>query len=408
MKTKIIIGLGYGDEGKGLTTDYLCRQFKNPLVIRFSGGHQAGHTVVTEKGERHVFSSFGSGTFRGTPTYWSKYCTLYPIALNNEHKAIRKLGIEPELFVDALSMITTPYDIYYNRITERSNLHGSCGVGFGATVERNEGPYKLYALDLCYPTVFHKKLAAVKTYYEVRKQATFEGEEFEKVLKEFLEACEHIRSFIQVVHEQSFFTKLALSEVEGVKYKNLYDVLIFEGSQGILLDQDFGFFPNVTRAHVTSRNAMKIISTCNLPQPEIYYVTRAYQTRHGNGFLSNENIPLDFNPNPLETNQYNEWQGEQRIAPLDIDLLNYALECDSNYSMPFGKFLKKHLVVTCMDQIINGIAATEQRDLKYFAKAEELAKRLCIDFESALESWSDCSDGMIDTFRKKNPLRKVS
>ena len=65
MKAYAVIGANYGDEGKGLITDYLCRQVENPLVIRFNGGAQAGHTVTTPEGIRHIFSHFGSGTLAG-------------------------------------------------------------------------------------------------------------------------------------------------------------------------------------------------------------------------------------------------------------------------------------------------------------------------------------------------------
>ena len=90
MMKKAVIGLGCGDCGKGITTDYLCSQAKNPLVVRFSGGQQAGHTVVYN-GMRHTFSNFGSGTLRGAPTFWSKYCTMDPIGIKNEHSVLHAL-----------------------------------------------------------------------------------------------------------------------------------------------------------------------------------------------------------------------------------------------------------------------------------------------------------------------------
>jgi adenylosuccinate synthase len=68
-------------------------------VIRFSGGHQAGHTVVTDD-TRHVFSNFGSGTLRGVPTYWSKFCTVEPIGLLNELDALKIKGYNPILYID--------------------------------------------------------------------------------------------------------------------------------------------------------------------------------------------------------------------------------------------------------------------------------------------------------------------
>ena len=66
-KNYILLGSSFGDEGKGIITDYMCNISTQPLVVRFSGGHNAGHTVVVDD-KKHVFSHFGSGTLRGAPT----------------------------------------------------------------------------------------------------------------------------------------------------------------------------------------------------------------------------------------------------------------------------------------------------------------------------------------------------
>ncbi len=388
MKASIVLGLGYGDEGKGITTDYLCRHSSNPLVIRFSGGHQAGHTVVNEKGQRHVFSSIGSGTLQGAPTYWSKYCTFNPIAFYNELNHLHELGYSPTVFVDALAQVTTPLDIFYNQDLEKVNGHGSCGVGFGATIERNEGPHKLYVQDLFYPVVLEQRLLAIADYYEKKTGNTNLRNELKSQIDQFKEKVELILPLIDLVEERIFFHNLMTS--------SKYDHLIFEGSQGILLDMDHGFFPNVTRAHTTSRNAISIITRNRLPAPEIYYITRTYQTRHGNGFLSNEELILDFTPNPKETNQYNPWQGAQRVSPLDMDMLNYALQCDRSYS----RMVSKHLVITCMDQLNGPIQATHCGVIHQFESTMELLGHLDIEVMSLLESHSDCAKDMIYRKRK--------
>ena len=67
MSTYVVVGLQFGDEGKGLLTNFLCQESPNSLVVRYSGGQQAGHTVVLD-GKQHVFSNFGSGTLNGNPT----------------------------------------------------------------------------------------------------------------------------------------------------------------------------------------------------------------------------------------------------------------------------------------------------------------------------------------------------
>lgn len=107
MANKAVIGLGFGDEGKGLFTDYLCSQSANPLVVRFSGGQQAGHTVVRD-GIRHVFSNFCAGALQGAPSYFSKFCTIDPIGIVNELTVLLDKGVEPLLFIDTNCPVTTP------------------------------------------------------------------------------------------------------------------------------------------------------------------------------------------------------------------------------------------------------------------------------------------------------------
>ena len=95
----IVLGTFFGDEGKGQTVHNLCKYYdnlKNTIVIRFSGGHQVGHTV--RHGElEHTFSNFGSGTLLGVPTYWSSYCTVDPITTMKELEDLNKLGVTPEI-----------------------------------------------------------------------------------------------------------------------------------------------------------------------------------------------------------------------------------------------------------------------------------------------------------------------
>ena len=382
MKTSIILGLGYGDEGKGLTTDYLCRQSDRPLVIRFSGGHQAGHTVVTPDGIRHVFSNFGAGTLNDAPTYWSKYCSFNPIAFWNEWQALQQVGFQPKLFVDALAKVTTPFDIFHNQSKEKKQKHGSCGVGFGATMARNQTPYKLYVQDLLYPQVLRQRLQAIGQYYAQLSGKKYLADELKEELDLFLRLSDELAPTLSIVTESNF-----------VKRFNKYDHLIFEGSQGILLDMDHGFFPHVTYANTTSKNAIQILGDHQLLDPkqsQIYYITRAYQTRHGNGFLSNEGLPVGYEPNPEETNQYNEWQGTQRVSPLDLNLLNYAMDCDRNYSGDW----QKNLVVTCLDQLRAPIAATIDGELRKYTSSSQLLSEIRQPIRNLLESHSACGAKM--------------
>ena len=383
-KSFIIIGLGFGDEGKGLTTDYLCLQNPEALVVRFSGGHQAGHTVALPDGQRHVFSNFGSGTLRGNPSYWSSFCTLYPSALLEEYAALQILEKMPRLFVDARTMITTPYDLAYNKAVEMINKHGSCGVGVGPTIERNEltVPYKFYAQDMIYSQVAKHRLEVIHQYYQNKAKqdgrlgllenyltlATSES------LQYFFEDMEATLKIVDIIAEPEIFHR--------------FESFIFEGSQGILLDQNFGFFPHVTRTNTTSQNAMNLITKYDLGIPDVYYITRTYLTRHGNGPMPNEgNIP-DLVNIEKETNVLNDWQGNFRRSVLDLDMINYALQCDANYVCD----CIKHLVVTCLDQVKGPLTVTAHGQLFQPHSFEDVVRKKQIyaaKFQSIIQSSAD-------------------
>lgn len=389
-KSFVVIGLGFGDEGKGLTTDYLCSLHPDALVVRFSGGHQAGHTVALPDGQRHVFSSFGSGTLRGNPSYWSSFCTLYPSALLSEYATLQTLGKTPRLFVDARTMITTPYDLAYNKAVEMINKHGSCGVGVGPTIERNEHavPYKFYAQDMLYPAVAKHRLEVIHTYYQEKAKKDGRVGLLENYLSLatknsidlFFEDMEDTLKIIDIVVEQEIFHR--------------FDTFIFEGSQGILLDQNYGFFPHVTRTNTTSQNAMELIIKHGLGVPDVYYITRAYLTRHGNGPMANEGQKLELTNIEKETNILNDWQGNFRRSVLDLDMINYALQCDANYTANCSK----HLVVTCLDQLTGPIIVTAHGQTFTPHSFEEIVRKkqiYTVRFTSLIQSSAEYANETI-------------
>ncbi len=319
MKTAIVLGLFFGDECKGLVTSSLANE--NDLVVRFSGGHQAGHTVE-HNNYRHIFSNFGSGTLKGAHTYWSQYCTFCPKAFYNEGKKLIEEGYKPVHYIHPMAMVTTPFDRMHNQKIEAIQQHGSVGVGFGATIWRNEKtPHKLYAVDLMYRPLLRHKLDNIAQFYGVK------GAEAQAMIEEFIGFVDKTELVIRTLAE----------------IKDEYTNIVFEGSQGIMLDMDFGFFPNVTRSNTTSKNAMQIIKDNGLPLPEIYYCMRSYLTRHGNGYMPNESTNAKF---PDETNVSHKFQGEFRHGYHDINLLLYALSCDNTFSSE----CKKNIVITCLNQ----------------------------------------------------------
>jgi len=366
----MVIGLGFGDEGKGMVVDYLAHTVPiarnlNPLVVRFSGGHQCGHTVVI-KDLRHIFANFGSGTLRGRPTYWSKYCTVDPVGLIKEFRILKEKGIEPTLYLDERCPITTPADKLQNCRNESKFEHGSCGVGFGTTIEREEGFYSLTVLDLFYPEIFSVKLKAINDYYDSACFITLETR------KEFLACCDLLKN--------ADWVRLVLGLPK-------FDSYIFEGSQGLLLDQHFGFFPNVTRSDTGCKNAIELLGSGDM---DLFLVTRAYQTRHGNGFMSNRCLPLNIVFDPEETNKDNTRQGEFRRALLDVSLLEYAMKKDYH----IRHIRRKFLVITCLDHMANGYYFTYKNQVITCANAKDFAMRIgkILDLSQILMSFNPDSD----------------
>ncbi|QDO94494.1 adenylosuccinate synthetase [Formosa sediminum] len=340
-KCSLVIDLGFGDAGKGLTTDFLASQHpKHSLVVRCSGGHQIGHTVTTEV-LTHTFSNFGSGSLLGVPTYYSEHTTLFPPAIVDEGNFLKPY--QPKLYVHPLAMITTFYDIAYNRAIEKQQQHGSCGLGFGTTIARNKDEVYLYANDLQFQWVLQQRLQSIKTYYKTKleHQPKAVQDYYKNELKDyneayFLESCKSL---------QPFYNVAALSELASK-----FEHFIFEGSQGILLDTQHGFHPHTTWSYTTSKNAVQQITSHlkTISEIDIYYVTRCYQTRHGNGPMA-ETEPVNLQNNENEANVTNEFQGVFRTQALATELLNYALSCDAIHHQNLQS--NKHLVITCLDQL---------------------------------------------------------
>jgi len=349
MKIDIIVGAGFGDEGKGAYVNYLCSLVDRPIVVRFNGGHQVGHTVV-HNGMRHVFSNFGSGTLRNVPTFWSRFCTVSPTGVLKEGTVLREMGLNPVVYYDANAMVSTPFDILQNHKNETETNHGTVGVGFGQTIQRNEDKYHLYMRDLQYPKIRDQKLKnIINHYYGLLFDPTKSHQNIHtrKMYMDFLVACDDL---------------VARYEIMSNGFAGFHDFdFIFEGGQGIMLDMDYGFYPNVTRSNCTAKNALELIK--ELPYYtyiKTYYMTRAYQCRHGNGYMTNEDLDNSYIiNNPNETNGNHGFQGEFRKSVLDLDMLQYAINCDK-YENPKSN---RTLVVTCLDQVPARIPVTTEGEL---------------------------------------------
>ncbi|AQS04818.1 adenylosuccinate synthetase [Clostridium beijerinckii] len=359
---KVIIGSNFGDEGKGLMTDYMCSINENSVVIRFNSSAQAGHTVVTPDSKRHVFGHFGAGSLQGIPTFLSSYFSVNPLLFLKEYDELNKIGNIPHTMIDPNCPVVIPQDMLLNQILERhrgDNKHGSCGLGYNESIVRNSmDRYRITCGDI-FSGIYKDKLELIRKEYIDKRLEQLNLKSSNDNLINVLFNANIIEHFIYDV-DNNFKSKIELSNIESVLEN--YQTPIFEGAQGLMLSEDCKYFPYVTHSKTGVSNVIDLLEEakpCEL-NIEVIYVTRSYLTRHGAGPLPNEMKEKPYKNITDLTNIQNEFQGVLRFAPLDIDLLSENIENDYNKIHFKSKNKKinvsKSIAITCLDQIDNNKA----------------------------------------------------
>lgn len=340
MKTvKIVIGAHFGDEGKGLMTDYFCSALSpsgTVLNIRFNGTAQAGHTVVRD-GKRHVFSHFGAGSLLpNVHTYLSSYFYLEPVKFLAEETALHAMDCRPVVLASENCPVITIYDILCNQLLEKKRgaaRHGSCGCGLWETVQREKAGFGLHAADLQQGMEkLERRLLAIRDQYYAPRCAALGLDlsscavwsNAELPIWYLLQAKDMLCGMRLTTDRQ------ALSS---------YSQQVYEGAQGLLLDWDNApYMPHLTASYTGSRNPMRLLALVqDRADIEICYVTRPYLTRHGAGPLPTETTRERLGAGLSEsTNVTNEWQGAFRWGFFDPRLFLQTIErdCTMHHSRP--------------------------------------------------------------------------
>jgi adenylosuccinate synthase len=325
-----VVGLGFGDEGKGATVDFLCRHLGATRVGRYSGGCQAAHWVHTPEGKRHAFSQFSSGTFAGARTELSQgvYVSLEVLLREAENldgrtdplaeltarwpkEVFRLISIDPNC------RLVTPWHGEVGRQKEVDSGHsiGTTGWGIGEAVrDYQENP--------------------VLTLRSLREEGSYDA--LKRVWERLLRTRPERKECANLFEVGSLYLDLAgrLDARSTDWASNPPDII--EGSQGTLLDPTVGWYPYITKTPVTAMALQHVPNLWGLG------VTRAYMTRHGNGPLPTENPELHY-LREGEDNIWNEWQGAFRVGNLDLGLLRYSIKRNGGHI--------KGLAVTCLDKI---------------------------------------------------------
>lgn len=365
----VVIDLGFGDAGKGSIVEALVRKHNIRLVCRFSGGSQCAHNVVSENGTHHTFATWGAGTLAGAATLLTKDVLIDPFRLWNEGNVLESKGVVnpfSRMNIDARALVITPFHRALNRLREiargKDERHGSCGIGIGETAKYalDHPDSALRIGDLWNPVIATEKLI------QIRKD--LESVYYQSIYRKLVE--EKRWSLMPDVHaEVSLFTDEHLIEALLWRYRcfthsglhllksgEVEDMVsrqdtVWEGAQGVLLDEDAGFHPYTTWSRVTARNAREMLAAAGVDDITTIGVLRTYGHRHGIGpFPSEDETIRSLVEEPHNTT--NNWQNIFRVGRFDTVLARYALKVagGTQKSIYWGSGAINKLALTHMDR----------------------------------------------------------
>jgi adenylosuccinate synthase len=293
-------------------------------VVRFNGGAQAAHHVLAPSGQPHPFAQFGSGTFTpGTATFLSRFMLVDPLALVAEAGHLRFLGVPDPLglvTIDRDALLTTPYHRAANQAREQARgagRHGSCGMGIGETAS--------YALacpadapragDMTAPRTLVRKLSLLRDRLAAADDA--DDPPASPGAGPALPSPADVAAVYRAVAG-----RVTLAGEGHLARLLRQSPVVFEGAQGVLLDEWRGFHPYTTWSTTTFENAQTLLREHGAAGDAVRLgVTRTYQTRHGPGPFPTEDPAL---PVAERHNADGHWQGPFRAGHLDAVALGYA------------------------------------------------------------------------------------
>jgi adenylosuccinate synthase len=330
-----VVDLGFGDAGKGLVVDYLARAGRAALVVRFNGGAQAGHNVVTPDGKHHTFAQLGAGTFvAGVRTHLASRVVVHPTALLVEAQHLAAAGVRDaleRLTVSGDAPVVTPFHQAACRVRELARgagRHGSCGVGVGEVMADSlaHGGDCLRVRDLGDAASLRRRLACIQERVRASLAGAREGSQHGSATArelDVLEGAGTADAWIDATRPFAARVAIASDAVVGDALRGGAGV-VFEGAQGVLLDEDWGFHPYTTWSRCTFENVDELLREVGAGERALRLgVARVYAHRHGPGPLPTASTELGAG---LEEphNVDGAWQGRFRVGWPDLVLARYA------------------------------------------------------------------------------------
>ncbi|CAM3622250.1 adenylosuccinate synthase [Parendozoicomonas haliclonae] len=322
-KNVVILGTQWGDEGKGKIVDLLTDQAS--AVVRYQGGHNAGHTLVID-GEKTVLHLIPSGILRENVTcYIGNGVVLAPDALLKEMAGLEARGVpvRERLRISPACPLILPYHVALDQAREIARGEakiGTTGRGIGPAYEDKVARRGLRVSDLMHPERFAVKLKEVMEYHNFALEHFYKVEplNYEEVLEQSLEWGRQIESMVDRVTDN-------LHE----RRRNGENIL-FEGAQGSLLDIDHGTYPFVTSSNTTAGGVATGSGVGPLYLDYVLGITKAYTTRVGSGPFPTELFDETGNHLGVKGNEFGATTGrKRRCGWLDAVALRQSVQINS-------------------------------------------------------------------------------
>jgi adenylosuccinate synthase len=317
MKSVVVVGAQWGDEGKGKVVDYLAGSFD--YIARVAGGHNAGHTVIVDK-DRYVLQLIPCGILRPKQhVIIGPGVVVDPTALVGEIETLAKAGIQVtgRLHVSNRAHLIFPYHRELDKAAETArgaNKIGTTSRGIGPAYEDKMARRGLRMADLLDPGLFREKAARVVEEKNRLAQGAYGAHiDFSRDVEETLKLGDKIKSYICDTAE---LTNRALDEGKSV---------LFEGAQGTMLDIDHGTYPFVTSSSATSGGATTGMGVPPTKIRHVLGVSKAYTTRVGGGPFPTEMPDLEAKEVRERGKEFGAVTGRpRRCGWLDLEELRYA------------------------------------------------------------------------------------
>jgi adenylosuccinate synthase len=334
----IVCGLGYGDEGKGSVVDHLTRVHGAHTVIRFNGGPQAAHNVVTPDGRWHTFSQWGAGTLAGASTLLGPDTLVNPLNMLREAEHLRGecvvLDVWGRLAVHERCLVITPFHQAMNRLREVARgdaRHGTCGEGVGEAVADVLAGWPVLRFgDLDDPQLILYRLRELCARYlrEFAELGIPASRWRDHDVAPHLDFLAHPNGPAEVTSDLMTISRLCRVVDDGYVADLLASdgTVIFEGAQGVLLDEWHGWHPYTTWSTTTFDNAQRMLDAAGYAgEVTRLGVVRSYATRHGPGpFVTEDQRLAEWWPEAHNGSEGD--QGAFRVGWFDLVATRYAVE----------------------------------------------------------------------------------